>query len=269
MAVNAWPNTWSGSFSNTGTTSGSYVLHATIVNPQAEGRTISVPVNGLLANDTDVDGNPLILTGVSGVGVSYSAAQNAVLVTPGVSQFNYAISDQNGGTAIGIVNVVQQIGQVNASNASELLAGSEQGDLLNAFDGNDILFGNGGQDDLRGGVGNDTLIGGLGSDLLTGGLGVDRFDYNNINEGNDTITDFTRGAGGDVLDIRDLLSGYNPGVSNVNSFVQLAASGAHTQVNINADGVGVDFVPIAVLNNVALTGTLLNDLFAQGNLYLG
>ncbi len=56
-------------------------------------------------------------------------------------------------------------------------------------------------DSITGGSGNDTITGGAGADLLTGGDGADTFVFANTaaNNGQDTITDLTVGAGGDVL----------------------------------------------------------------------
>jgi hypothetical protein len=82
----------------------------------------------------------------------------------------------------------------------------------------------------------------------------------------DTITDFTRGSGGDRLDIHDVLVGFGAG-SNINNFVRLSG-GAGTTVSVNADGVGTDFIALATLSNVTMTATLLNELVANGNLVL-
>lgn len=82
--------------------------------------------------------------------------------------------------------------------------------LLNAITGgagNDTLSGGAGADSTSAGAGSDVVNGGAGADRLVGGAGSDRFDYNAISEGYDTIADFTRGAGGDKLDIRDVLVG--------------------------------------------------------------
>ena len=128
-----------------------------------------------------------------------------------------------------------------------------------------VLDGGAGSDVLRGEGGNDTLIGGAGADTLTGGAGSDRFDYNSIAEGLDTITDFTRGVGGDRLDISDVLVGYTAAPSDINSFVRLSG-GASTTVSVNADGVGTDFVALATLQNVAMSAGLLNELLSNGNL---
>ena len=59
--------------------------------------------------------------------------------------------------------------------------------------GNDKLYGEAGNDTLNGGSGNDLIVGGVGSDILTGGSSLDTFQYNAVNEGSDTITDFVRG----------------------------------------------------------------------------
>ena len=44
---------------------------------------------------------------------------------------------------------------------------------------------------ISGGAGNDTLIGGGGNNTLIGGLGADKFVFNNLSEGIDTIQDFS------------------------------------------------------------------------------
>ena len=148
---------------------------------------------------------------------------------------------------------------INASGNGEVnvITGNAASNTLSGGIGNDIMDGAGG---------NDVMIGGAGADRLTGSAGSDRFDYNAVTEGLDTIVDFTRGSGGDVLDIHDVLVGFGAG-SNVNNFVRLSG-GAATTVSVNADGVGTDFVALTTLTNVALTGTLLNELIANGNLVL-
>jgi probable HAF family extracellular repeat protein len=124
------------------------------------------------------------------------------------------------------------------------------------------LVGTSGNDVLVGGSAADTLTGSAGNDKLTGGGGSDRFDYNNIADGTDVITDFTRGAGGDKLDIRDVLVGYNAGTPG--AFIGLQEAGGSTTVLVNTDGAGTDFVPLATLQGQ--TGLLLNDLLANNNL---
>lgn len=67
----------------------------------------------------------------------------------------------------------------------------------------DSLTGSGQADVIIGGAGNDTITGGAGADTLTGGDGVDTFVMltATIASGNDTITDFTAGTGGDRIDL--------------------------------------------------------------------
>ncbi|MGZ8268884.1 MAG: calcium-binding protein, partial [Burkholderiales bacterium] len=163
---------------------------------------------------------------------------------------------------------------LNGTGEEDTLSGRGGNDTLNGLGGNDTLLGGAGSDRLEGGLGNDrldggdsadTLIGGAGNDTLTGGAGRDRFAYQNLSDGLDTITDFARGSRGDILDLREVLVGYTAGVSNIASFVQLTG-GAGTTISVNADGGGSDFLPLVTLQNVALTGSLLNDLVAQGNL---
>jgi hypothetical protein len=90
--------------------------------------------------------------------------------------------------------------------------------------------------------------------------------YNGNNEGLDTITDFTLGAGGDRLELADVLSNFTA-TSKVQDYVRLSG-GAGTLVSVKADGTGNDFVSLVTLQNIAFSDTLLNDMLANGNLLL-
>ncbi|GAB4175063.1 MAG: hypothetical protein Fur006_05320 [Coleofasciculaceae cyanobacterium] len=82
-------------------------------------------------------------------------------------------------------------------------------DPLVLQDGNDVLNGGAGNDMLYGNAGNDTLDGGLGADVFFGGLGNDTLNLGwdsavdvilyAFGDGSDTINQFTRGVGGDVI----------------------------------------------------------------------
>ncbi|MBY3022345.1 DUF4082 domain-containing protein [Rhizobium leguminosarum] len=78
------------------------------------GTPITIQASALLSNDSDADGDPLTITGVSG-GVNGSVAYNAqaqtVTFTPtaaysGPASFSYAISDGKGGTATAQVALI-------------------------------------------------------------------------------------------------------------------------------------------------------------------
>lgn len=75
-------------------------------------------------------------------------------------------------------------------SGNDTLRGKNGDDILDGGVGNDLLKGAQGRDTLNGRLGNDTLIGGTGDDILTGGAGQDFFQFLNVNEGIDTITDF-------------------------------------------------------------------------------
>lgn len=94
----------------------------------------------------------------------------------------------------------------------------------------------------------------------------DSFDFNVFGEAPELIAGFDAGIGGDTLDVSDLLAGYAPGVSDPGAYVQLAQAGGDTSLLVNADGSGDDFVAVAVLQGE--TGLTVNDLLADGNLFL-
>jgi Ca2+-binding RTX toxin-like protein len=79
---------------------------------------------------------------------------------------------------------------------------------------------------LDGSTTDDILIGGEGDDTLIGNGGNDTFVYKYENAGNDFIDDFTVGntntnTNADIIDLRDLLIGYN--ASNLSDFITVTA----------------------------------------------
>jgi uncharacterized protein YegL len=137
---------------------------------------------------------------------------------------------------------------ITGGAGNDILRGQEGNDTLIGGDGNDRLEGGVGNDVLIGGAGNDVLIGGPGTDTLTGGLGADVFKWELADRGvkgnpaSDTVTDFDAapfGSGGDVLDLRDLLSNESHtagSTGNLSSFLHFEQSGSDTVVRISTTG---------------------------------
>ncbi len=147
------------------------------------------------------------------------------------------------------------------------IAGNIGANLLSGLDGADTLLGGAGNDTLTGGTGMDLLTGGQGTDTLTGGADSDRFDFNSLDGSVDTVTDFSSaapGMGGDVLDLADLLVGFDPMTSMIDNFVRYTQQGNDTRVQVNADGTGMDFVDVALLQGVM--GVSASQALANGNL---
>jgi len=221
-------------------TGGNDVLIATVDN-------VRDTLDGGAANDTANYG-----AYTTALSVNLGSAAPIIVVGSGASSANSDV-------LVAIENFV-------SGSGNDILNGNGSANILSGGGGSDTINGAAGNDTLNGGEGDDILNGGAGSDVLIGGAGRDRFDYNAINEGLNTINDFARGTSGDMLDIKDVLVGYTPGSSNINAFVRLAGTTSSTTVSVNADGVGTDFVALATLQNIAMSSALLNDLLANGNL---
>ncbi|MBU1646255.1 MAG: type I secretion C-terminal target domain-containing protein [Gammaproteobacteria bacterium] len=137
---------------------------------------------------------------------------------------------------------------ISGGAGNDILRGEAGNDTLSGGDGNDRLEGGAGNDVLVGGAGNDVLVGGPGTDTLTGGLGADVFKWELADRGvkgnpaTDTVTDFDAasfGSGGDVLDLRDLLSNESHtagSTGNLSSFLHFEQSGSDTVVHISTTG---------------------------------
>ena len=177
-------------------------------------------------------------------------------------------SDGTGGTDLTIVLT----GVTN--NLSTLIA---DGNII--FDENNLVEGTSSGETVTGGSGADIIAGRAGSDTLTGGAGADTFFWGpaDADGSTDTITDFTTGSGGDVLNIENVLVneiGREFGAFNnfnIQNYVDVT-TGTNSTLTIDADATGGFTDLTIVLSGVDLSGlggtdeAILQSLFSTGNL---
>jgi hypothetical protein len=131
--------------------------------------------------------------------------------------------------------------------------------ILSGGDGNDLLFSISSADNI--------LIGGDGSDAIFGGSGSDRFVFNQGESGVDSIYHFNV-EHGDVLDISDYLSGFDPLQDAIDDFVSLTSLPGRYTLSVDADGKGgAEAVDVAVLYG-ASAGMTLEQLVDNQNIVL-
>ena len=162
----------------------------------------------VLSNDTDSDGDKLVITAISGGSLggtvpgtygtlvlnrdgtyTYSAIHGATGQVAAQDVFHFTESDGHGGL------VQSQLTFSIISNGQNYFAGIP-GQTLASGNGKAILDGALGNQHLIGGNGADVLIGGPG-DVLTGGNGGDRL-FSRAISGDSEITDF---ASPDVIQL--------------------------------------------------------------------
>jgi Ca2+-binding RTX toxin-like protein len=206
--------------------------------------------------DDDLTGDALANTFVGGVGADKIDGGG------GVDTADY--QDSLVGVTVDLT-LATQVGDVSSDAFGDELANIEN---LIGTDFADTLTGDAGANALTGGGGGDLLIGGAGNDTLTGGTGQDVFAWLGTLSGRDTITDFDLGFNGDVLDLSDLLTGFDPATSNANAFVRFLQSGNNTIVQVDVNGAAGDtsFVTLATLTGI--TGATVDTFVESGNLTL-
>jgi len=140
---------------------------------------------------------------------------------------------------------------LSGTSGDDVLFGFGGNDTLSGLAGDDHLFGGDGDDTLFGGDDNDVLVGGAGSDALYGGDGADLFVFNSGDVGNgvDTIHDFSL-TEGDAIDLRDILSGYDPLTDDLADFVEFTNAGSNSELRVDLDGAGTVYgwTQIATIN---------------------
>ncbi|WP_432463779.1 retention module-containing protein [Agarivorans sp. QJM3NY_33] len=199
-----------------------------------------------------------------------TAEYNKSAATDVLEQFDYGIN-ADGLSDTATVEIVGEHSQtLQGSDADEILIGNEHSDSLLGGGGQDALIGNQGDDVLIGGSGEDLLIGGQGNDILTGGDDSDMFAWlanDDQASVNDTITDFTVGEGGDVLNLSDLLQGETE--ASLESFLSFETvthgSGVDTIISIDKDGGdnGFSVHQTITLENVDFSGMSDSEILTQ------
>ncbi|WP_208347476.1 calcium-binding protein [Pseudaestuariivita rosea] len=186
--------------------------------------TLNKGINGqinLLDNDSDPDGDTLMVTHVAGQRVSengtvsLASGATVTLLAGGMLQFDqngaydgldygetiiesitYGVSDHLGAWSTATANIT--VGaftglSLNGTADADSLTGTAANDTVLGFAGNDTVLGESGDDSISGGEGNDALWAGDGDDTVDGGvgndtlLGGDGHDQMYAGDGNDEL----------------------------------------------------------------------------------
>ena len=223
-------------------TQGTSTIGINIVN----GTALADQLNGTIGRDEmyGFDGNDT-LYGSIGADILDGGA--------GADYANYQLSDAgvnidlgngifSGGHAEGdtLINIKHVFGSYDHG---DVLRGDAKNNLLNGFAGDDILYAGAGQDILKGGSGKDQFI----------------FESANLFDGVDTIRSFSSNQ--DMLDVSDVLIGYDAAADAIADFVQITDDGQHSYLAVDTNGGANNFQTIAKIENK----TGLTDVTALEN----
>jgi T1SS-143 domain-containing protein len=243
--------------------------------------------------------DPVTTDAVNTTGTYRYEVPPSVSAAGAVESLGFSVSDTDGdSSAQSTLTInVSKAGIINGTTAAETLNGTATPDVISGLDGTDVINGNAGDDRLSGGAGADTLSGGdgddvvnggIGADNLTGGLGSDVFQWSLADPAAtgtarsiDTITDFNTAAassGGDVLDLRDLLTGETTAtLVNFLSFsVDTASATPKTTILVSPTGTTTDTHEIVLqgvdirvglgLPSTAADAQIITELLNKGKL---
>lgn len=166
-------------------------------------------------------------------------------------EFGYKVIDESGAESSGAPVVIDVF---TDTDVPELVKGTPDDDGL-----------------LVGANDADLIIGGLGSDTMTGGAASDTFAWlaGEADGSTDTITDFTLGRGGDLLDLSEILINEENG--DLSNYLNINYDGVDSTLVVNADAAGADELTIVLkdinLNSLGATQLdIINKLIDDGNL---
>jgi len=171
------------------------------------GATLTVPAPGVLANDSDADGDVLTAQPANPTtkGTLNLHTDGSFTYTPGedatgTDTFTYRAFDGTDTSTLATVTITIAAGcegkpaTITGTAVNNVINGTGGNDVIVGLGGNDRIDGGSGNDTICGGSGNDTLVGGSGNDTLRAGTGDDRLDSGS---GDDTLHG---DDGDDVLD---------------------------------------------------------------------
>lgn len=229
-------------------------------------------MSGGLGNDTyvvDASNDEVIENASEGI----DTVKSSVTWTLGANFENLTLTGSNAIDGTGNAGNNAITGNSGANTLSglagdDVLTGQGAADKLYGGDDADTLYGAGGADTLHGDAGSDILFGQGGADHLYGEAGADIFAFQAATAygASDTVHDFSL-AEGDVLDLRDLLTGYDSLTMSLTDFVEITDSGANSLLKVDQDGAGTAFGFVQVATLTGVTG--LTDeaaLVTSGNL---
>jgi uncharacterized delta-60 repeat protein len=163
------------------------------------------------------------------------------------------------------------------------IVGDNNLNALNGTSGNDLIQGLGGADIINAGSGIDVIDAGDGNDTvrysgtatITGGTGSDTFVLSAaaaaIGNAAIHITDFAAGAGGDQLDLGELIThlqslgmiGSDPFAAGWMQVANVAGS-THVEVDLTGGANGAQWVSLAVLQGVAAADVVSANVIQAG-----
>jgi Ca2+-binding RTX toxin-like protein len=246
-----------------GTGDDTYIVNNSVESIDEESGEGTDTVIATISYTLDMNIENLTLSGSGNIDGGGNSLANTIIGNSGNNYLNGKNGDDivsgNGGNDI-----------IYADGGLDTLSGGDGNDIVYGGDSADILIGGIGSDVLHGDAGNDTLTSGDGLDTLYGGSGSDLFIFENASAFNnvDVIKDFVSGSGNDVIDIEDLLSGFDPMTDDYTDFVSLTEAGGNTSIGIDRDGTGGTYSSINVVLLQGVTGLNLGDLITDGNLVI-
>lgn len=251
-----------------------------IANSQISSNTLS----GVVINDTMVMVDSSIANngenGVAAFATNSDAritAAGSFITGNGARDISRAVRDLSGSIPA-VIEPIEPIAEPVPTTPDELpklrgtrendrIFGSDVGELIRAWNGRDFIDGKGGDDNIQGGIGDDRIKGGTGDDVLgggkgrdrlSGGKGRDRFTYSRLNEGGDTITDFT--VGEDLIDLSAIFN--NAKYTSPTPFEEYVHIGSSASNRTKISVLDIDrtrpgktvYREIALLNGVSVDG---------------
>jgi hypothetical protein len=235
--------------------------------------SVTIASAGQSVDITGWNTSELGLTGLGGNSAMLAATATGATAGDSVTQF---INIVTGGT---VFNGGAGSDALTGTTGSDFLGGGGGNDTITANVGDDRILGGAGDDGISAGAGNDVIVGGAGNDTMAGGPGSDVFQWQFADRGVggspaiDVITDFdpaARAAGGDVLDLRDLLAGESRagGTGNLDRYLDFdtTSTPGSTIIRISSNGgfVGGTYSAIQEDERITLAGVDLRTTLGLG-----
>ena len=234
-------------------------------------------------NDNDTiwgDSGDDTLDGGGGTDTMYGGAGNDIYIANSVTD----VITENAGEGIDTIQTgssrtlgadVENITFISTGNANgtgnaldNVITGNIGLNTLRGGDGNDTLTGGAGNDTLYGENDIDLLIADAGIDTMYGGAGADTFKFSTatLDANSDFIKDYSA-AQSDVINVKDLLIGYDPVTKVITDYIEMTTSGSNTIMKVDQDGLGTTHTWTQIAQIDAVTGmTDEAALVTQGRL---